>query len=195
MCKMQQSTRTPSWLDEIYRVTQSRTHIKCVIDFNKISTFDCCVSSNFSSLREVVLRGEFVSEAGPKETIANTIPNVTDLDVSKCLLGSWRTVADITSQLKYMKTLNVSDNRLSVPERPAELKTAFAQLKTLFLNRSSYDWHQVRFNFFVFILLHYSAYPIINTQDNWYHHFVNQHTSSISLNVPHPVFDSLGANL
>ena len=91
-----------------------------------------------------------MSEAGPKETIANTIPNVMDLDVSKCLLGSWRTVADITSQLKYMKTLNVSDNRLSVPELPAEFKTAFAQMKTLFLNRCSNDWHQVCFKFFCF---------------------------------------------
>ena len=133
------------------------------IDLNKHFKLFC---SNFASLREVVLRGEFVGEAGPKETIANTIPNVMDLDISKCLLSSWRTVADITSQLKRLKTLNVSDNRLSVPEHPMEFSTAFAQLKTLFLNRCDYDWYQVCFNLFVFIRLHYLACPVVKTLDN-----------------------------
>ncbi len=64
-------------------------------------------SSKFDQLREVVLRGELVCHGEPPGVIQNTIPNVTDLDISKCLIGSWQTVSEITSQLKNLKTLNV----------------------------------------------------------------------------------------
>ena len=65
------------------------------------------IFSNFDRLLEVVLRGEFVNDSEPKNAIANTVPNLRDLDISKCLVSSWQTVADITSQLKDLKTLNV----------------------------------------------------------------------------------------
>lgn len=99
--------------------------------------------SRFDKLKVVVLHNEKVSNAGPEGQIESQTPNIEELDVSKNLLCSWKAVASITKQLKRLKSLNISDNRLSLPANHSELEVAFQTVRTLTMNNMTYNWNEI----------------------------------------------------
>ncbi|XP_064622047.1 tubulin-specific chaperone E-like [Lineus longissimus] len=94
-------------------------------------------------LKEAGIRGCKVYGAGPRHNLSMKTPNLRDLDISKTLLPSWEEVARITTQLKHLTSLNVSDNRLQLPRNPDLLAKAFQKLKTLYLNRMDLNFSEV----------------------------------------------------
>lgn len=74
-----------------------------MVGFSKVNK----KQSKFENLEVVCLRGECVSNAGNQDELSKLSPNITELDLSKNLICSWKTVAEITSQLVSLKRLNV----------------------------------------------------------------------------------------
>lgn len=67
---------------------------------------------------------------------------MTSLDIAENLFDSWDTVSKLCKQLKKLKNLNVSENKLSFPENVEEMNVAFNNLNTLFMGMMDYDWNQ-----------------------------------------------------
>ncbi|XP_014777020.1 tubulin-specific chaperone E [Octopus bimaculoides] len=65
---------------------------------------------------------------------------ITELDLSDNLLKNWTQVAEITSLIPNLLKLNISDNRLTIPEHAENLSKYFASVQDLVLNRMNYDW-------------------------------------------------------
>ncbi|KAM4692907.1 tubulin-specific chaperone E isoform 1-T3 [Discoglossus pictus] len=96
-----------------------------------------------NKLRDISLRECSVSHAGGNEEIYNSCPSINILNLSKNLLSSWETLADITRQLKELERLDLSENRLCLSSAPSSLSDAFLNLKILSLNRTGLTWVQV----------------------------------------------------
>ncbi|XP_077999672.1 tubulin-specific chaperone E-like [Glandiceps talaboti] len=99
--------------------------------------------SNFKNLLDVALREMKIISAGNEGDIEKTTPNVTELDLSKNLLGSWSEVAKIAKQMKSLKLLKLSENRLEWPSDPASLAPAFESVAELFINYMDLSWKEV----------------------------------------------------
>nr|XP_002741754.2 PREDICTED: tubulin-specific chaperone E-like [Saccoglossus kowalevskii] len=69
--------------------------------------------------------------------------DVTELDLSKNLLSSLEQVANITKQMKSLKTLKLSENRLQLPLQSTKLDTAFQNVSELFLNYMKLTWKDI----------------------------------------------------
>ncbi|CAI9735554.1 tubulin-specific chaperone E-like [Octopus vulgaris] len=65
---------------------------------------------------------------------------ITELDLSGNLLKNWTQVAEITNLIPNLLKLNVSNNRLIIPEHAENLSKSFAKVEDLVLNRMNYDW-------------------------------------------------------
>lgn len=74
-----------------------------MVGFSKVNK----KQSKFENLEVVCLRGECVSNAGDPDELIKLSPNITELDLSKNLICSWKAVAEIVSQLVHLKRLNV----------------------------------------------------------------------------------------
>ncbi|KAG5447471.1 Tubulin-specific chaperone E [Clonorchis sinensis] len=48
-------------------------------------------------------------------TLGHYLPNLTELDLSGCLVSRWKEVAEIGIQLPWLKSLNLSSNHLRLP--------------------------------------------------------------------------------
>eukprot|EP00058_Branchiostoma_floridae_P003549 XP_002589037.1 hypothetical protein BRAFLDRAFT_87510 [Branchiostoma floridae] len=94
-------------------------------------------------LREVDLRDHKIVSAGPDGIIQTTAPNITELNLSKNLLPSWKEVARITSQLQGLEMLHVSENMLELPEDPASLSSALQTVTIVFYNRVQLQTEQL----------------------------------------------------
>lgn len=75
-----------------------------------------------------------------KHDLGEVCPNIEELDLSSNLLNSWVGIAAITSQLPRLAVLNVSDNKLAIPENPLSLKAAFSNLTQLQMSHMDYTW-------------------------------------------------------
>uniref|UniRef100_A0A8D9DX45 Tubulin-specific chaperone E n=2 Tax=Cacopsylla melanoneura TaxID=428564 RepID=A0A8D9DX45_9HEMI len=102
---------------------------------------------SFETLKIVSLMDSRVSHAGSShDEIERTVPNIEDLDLSRNLLASWFTVGDITRQLKCLKQLNVSNNKLPVPNHmEGVIEQIFPQgeMSTLTLGNMGYIWSDI----------------------------------------------------
>ncbi len=97
-------------------------------------------------LLDVALKGMPISTMGSQQEIAETCPQLTDLDLQKTLLTDWCDIANGVSQLPVLHTLNLSRN-LFKPVAPAlfsEHDGAFAFLKVLVLNETKMPWSEIR---------------------------------------------------
>lgn len=110
-----------------------------MVGFSKVNK----KQSKFENLEVVCLRGECVSNAGNQDELSKLSPNITELDLSKNLICSWKTVAEITSQLVSLKRLNVSENNLTIDEELDELKHAFSSVTDLTMTKMNYTSHDV----------------------------------------------------
>lgn len=100
--------------------------------------------SKLDRLEEAVLREMFVYGPGLINDLHQSTPNIRELDLSKNLLSSWEDVAVLCSRLQRLESLNISENKLSIPGDPLGLASSFPALKTVYLNRMGYDWSDVR---------------------------------------------------
>uniref|UniRef100_X1Z9S7 Tubulin-specific chaperone E n=1 Tax=Capitella teleta TaxID=283909 RepID=X1Z9S7_CAPTE len=125
--------------DEMFVVGKGKQTTVEVVGAHKVNL----QQSHFDTLLEVSLRGTLLSSPGELGAIMRNLPNIVDLDISKCLLSSWDTVSLITQQLPKLEILNVSDNRLALPEEPEQYLNSFRCTTTLFLNRMNYSWSEI----------------------------------------------------
>nr|CAD7459060.1 unnamed protein product [Timema tahoe] len=98
--------------------------------------------TQFHQLTVVCVRDHLVNGPGPAGALQSLCPDVTELDISRNLLNSWHTVAQIAAQLKKLQHLNVSENRLQLVDDPSEHQGSFQSLKQLVAWDMKYDWSQ-----------------------------------------------------
>ncbi|KAK2804166.1 hypothetical protein FQN50_006708 [Emmonsiellopsis sp. PD_5] len=70
------------------------------------------------------------------EKIAKTCPKIVELDLSRNTLRSWREVADICGQLKYIKILKMNGNRFGEIDEGV----TFSGISELTLDETLMDW-------------------------------------------------------
>ncbi|KAK2782224.1 hypothetical protein FQN53_000143 [Emmonsiellopsis sp. PD_33] len=70
------------------------------------------------------------------EKIARTSPKIVELDLSRNLLRSWREVADICGQLKYIRILKLNGNRFGEIDE----SVTFSGISELTLDETLMDW-------------------------------------------------------
>ncbi|XP_063773632.1 tubulin-specific chaperone E [Pseudophryne corroboree] len=99
--------------------------------------------SKLVTLCDISLRECAVSNAGHKGEIFDSCPNISTMNLSSNLLSSWESMADIACQLKTLKHLDLSENRLRLSSNPSSLANAFASLTLLSLNRTGITWNEV----------------------------------------------------
>lgn len=107
-----------------------------MVGFDKIFN----IQSNFQELRVVNLRNQNVSSAGLK--LGEICPNIEELDISKNLFVSWLDIVEICRQLKRLHWLNVSENRLSIPDTLSD-QNNFPNLKTLICGSMELTWGDI----------------------------------------------------
>ncbi|KAK6632446.1 hypothetical protein RUM44_007488 [Polyplax serrata] len=96
---------------------------------------------DFKNLRVVLLRDFLVNGAGPPLGLLRLCPSIQELDLSKTLLDSWGTVAQITNQLKNLTILNLSENRLKLTEDIDS--EAFKTIEHIILGKLMYSWSEI----------------------------------------------------
>ncbi|KAF8651434.1 hypothetical protein AX16_004735 [Volvariella volvacea WC 439] len=94
-------------------------------------------------LREASLDCESVAKADPPGTILKTCPNICGLDLSMNLLPSWDEVGKIAQELPRLERLSLNRNRLQAPVDMILMKSAFANLVELQLNKTMIAWPEV----------------------------------------------------
>ncbi|XP_038065787.1 tubulin-specific chaperone E-like [Patiria miniata] len=98
--------------------------------------------STFASLRDVVLRDMRINQVGTTQLEQET-PGIKELYLSKNLLPSWQAVSELTGQLKQLKRLSLSENRLQIPPTPSSLASCFSRLQELSINYMNLTWAMV----------------------------------------------------
>ncbi|KAK2167203.1 hypothetical protein LSH36_31g04030 [Paralvinella palmiformis] len=96
--------------------------------------------SRFTNLVQISLRQCQVSSAGE---IGDAVPAVEELDLSRNLFSSWCIVAKICGHLPVLRELNLSENRLSLPDSLSEYAQAFFKVHTVYMNRMDYSWEEI----------------------------------------------------
>ncbi|KAI5736266.1 hypothetical protein M8J76_001573 [Diaphorina citri] len=108
---------------------------------------------SFKNLKIVSLMDSRVSNAGKThDEIEQAVPFIEDLDLSRNLLASWFAVGEITCQLKHLRHLNLSTNKLPIPnDTSGVMEQIFPQghihtltLEELYLQENNIvDWGEV----------------------------------------------------
>ncbi|XP_066992590.1 tubulin-specific chaperone E isoform X3 [Anabrus simplex] len=121
-------------------------------------------TSEFGKLKRVILDDYGVNGAGSPGELQTHCPLIEELDLSRNLLSSWESVADIAIQLPKLRLLNISDNRLMLPENPIELQDAFRSLEHLIAGLLEYTWSEM--------MTCATMWPHIKSLQVPYNHFV-----------------------
>ncbi|XP_066955852.1 tubulin-specific chaperone E-like isoform X1 [Macrobrachium rosenbergii] len=99
--------------------------------------------SKLEELENVVLDGWCVYGAGDSD-LMKLFPRIQELNLSNSLLSSWESVANIARQLPRLKFLDLSGNKLQLPERPSELVESMSNIGHLVLNNMiGYGWKEI----------------------------------------------------
>jgi len=96
--------------------------------------------SYLSKLSVASLHGMFVSDGASDGDIAPYVVNLTDLDLSLNLLSKWSAITMMINHVPKLKVLNVSDNRLQLPDDNVNV---LCNIQVLYLNRMEYNWSEV----------------------------------------------------
>lgn len=101
------------------------------------------IQSQFSKLKSITMFDMQVYGGGPDGELGNMCPIVTHLDAARNLLPSWESVAEIAKQLRFLKDLNVSDNKLTLPKDPTSFFNCFGKLTNITMNKMNVTWKEV----------------------------------------------------
>ncbi|XP_029056552.2 tubulin-specific chaperone E isoform X1 [Osmia bicornis bicornis] len=111
-----------------------------VVGFSKVNR----KQSKFDQLKIVGLREQYISNTGKPGELKELCPNIEELDISRNLINSWQTIADICSQLDSLVRLNVSENYLLIEKNMKVLSNSFSMVKSLTMARMNYDWFDIQ---------------------------------------------------
>lgn len=76
--------------------------------------------------------------------LTTLLPRLHTVDISYSLLSSWQSVAEITRQLPSLRFLNISGNKLKIPDNPEELKESLCHVVNLVINNMlGYSWQDL----------------------------------------------------
>ncbi|XP_022184290.2 tubulin-specific chaperone E [Nilaparvata lugens] len=101
--------------------------------------------SSFTSLEVVSLKNCNVSSAGAPRQLESMCPNIRELDLSCNLLSKWQDVTAITSQFHGLTSLDLSDNRLALPDEEVtqDKSNISLTLDDINLNSTNHSWEDV----------------------------------------------------
>jgi hypothetical protein len=118
------------------------------IGFDKIEQQQRCQTpgrvnySNLNELAMVVLDNMVIRYANPFTEIERTCSRITSLDLSRNLIESLSTVAEICRPLRLLRSLRLTGNRFSQITLKDELSSAFHQIEWLALNMCALYWEE-----------------------------------------------------
>lgn len=118
--------------------TNKKTHVE-LVGARKLNI----EQSQFCKLKEVSLNGMYVSGAGNIGDIACNLPNIRELQLSVSLISSWSQVIEIVSQMPLLEQLDVSLNRLQLPNVEDSQENVRVPVEALYANRMNVDWQDV----------------------------------------------------
>lgn len=98
--------------------------------------------SHFNDLRVVNLRLQNIRSAGESGQLIELCPNIQELDLSKNLITSWKTVFEICDQLKQLRWLSLSENILNMQEKNDEDKS-FESVEILVCSAMHLNWQNM----------------------------------------------------
>ncbi|XP_071449814.1 tubulin-specific chaperone E [Hetaerina americana] len=110
-----------------------------MVGMNQVSKKQSCLKH----LQVAGLRDQKISEADSKGVISDVCPAIQELDLTKNLISNWRSIAEIVSELLYLRLLNVSENRIQVPDDPESISNCFSSLEHIVLRDMDYSWEDV----------------------------------------------------
>ncbi len=102
----------------------------------------------FNRLRVVSVSGYPVSRLGDSADAANLdelLASLQSLDLSDTLIARWTDVAEIASKLRWLRSIDVSRNRMEMPsdgDEPAiaNVRSALAKITQLQMGYTGHDW-------------------------------------------------------
>ena len=106
-----------------------------LVGFEKVNE----TQSDYAKLKTISVRDMGVSYAGNQ--LESFMTSVQVLDIAESLFNSWNQIGNLCIQLKKLKNLNVSENRLSLEKDENLMKTSFGNIHTLFMGKMGYDWN------------------------------------------------------
>ena len=112
-----------------------------LVGFEKVNQ----TQSDFAKLKTISVRNMAISHSGNQ--LDSFMTSVQVLDIAESLFNSWNQVASLCGQLKKLKNLNISDNKLTLPMQQDDddgrgnMKEAFQNVNTLFMGKMGYDWN------------------------------------------------------
>ncbi|CAO3658769.1 unnamed protein product [Umbelopsis ramanniana] len=140
----------PNALQDEYDAEKDKGHVQFggnksitveTVGFEKIER----KQGNLKNLGVAGLKSMQISSAGSVQEIANTCPNLTDLDLSNNLIPTWDTVLDILAQLLRLRILWLNDMRLILPlDINFTMYSPFESLKILSLRNTRISCQDIR---------------------------------------------------
>lgn len=91
----------------------------------------------------MVLDSMLIRHSNPFDEIAKVCPKITSLDLSRNLISSLSTVAEICAPLTELRSLRLTGNRFSSVTLEGGLRDAFVHVEWLALNMCTLDWSEV----------------------------------------------------
>uniref|UniRef100_UPI00358FB927 tubulin-specific chaperone E-like isoform X2 n=1 Tax=Myxine glutinosa TaxID=7769 RepID=UPI00358FB927 len=91
----------------------------------------------------IELRAAHTRPSGHHQVNPSTYIDIEDMYLAKHLLSTWNELSKITIELSHLHDLDLSENRLQIPDNPSALANAFSNLRLLILNKCAISWHQI----------------------------------------------------
>ena len=97
--------------------------------------------ADFKKLRTVDLSNSMLKSLDPEQE--HPLEKVTELNLAENLIADWKTVADICQSLRYLRSLTVNGNRLTLgPEVDQILARTLPKVEELIMAEMSYTWSE-----------------------------------------------------
>lgn len=121
----------------VHTVSEKKVHVQLVGE-NQVKQ----LQSNTAELQRVYLHGKRVNSVDQDRLVAESVPNVKELDLSSNLINDWETIDQLANELKHLTLLDLSNNML--PQNCACLSAEhFQNLHVLVLNNCEMEWNTV----------------------------------------------------
>mmetsp|Transcript_9080 Transcript_9080/g.32222 ORF Transcript_9080/g.32222 Transcript_9080/m.32222 type:complete len:596 (+) Transcript_9080:1-1788(+) len=121
----------------VHTVSEKKVHVQLVGE-NQVKQ----LQSNTAELQRVYLHGKRVSSVDQDREVAESVPNVKELDLSSNLINDWETVDQLADELRHLTLLDLSNNML--PQNCACLSGEhFQNLSVVVLNKCEIEWNTV----------------------------------------------------